>query len=89
MCDVLSDLARYNGKSIVLVGASVGTDEGSWMIATCEKKLVTDGFTWPDSISSRYVSGDTGPPPALPAGFEWDTALVDSKLKELQVDDQS
>ena len=52
VCDVLSDLARYNGKSIILVGVSVGTDEGSWMIAKCTRQLVTDGFTWPDSISS-------------------------------------
>ncbi len=37
VCDVLGDLARYNSKSIVLVGAAWGTDEGSWMVATCGK----------------------------------------------------
>jgi hypothetical protein len=84
VCDVLSDLARYNGKTIILVGLQWGTDEGAWIDAKCERKLVTNGFTWPDSISDVYFAGTTAPPPELPSGFKWKWKLVAAKLRELK-----
>ncbi len=82
VCEVLADLGRFNGKSIIVIGKQSGTMEGSWLMADCEKELVTDGFTWDDSISLSYVRGGGDPPPRLPAGFEWNTKLVDAKRKQ-------
>jgi hypothetical protein len=84
VCDVLKDLGRYNGKSVIVVGRRSGTMEGDWLSADCERKLVTDGFTWPDDISLAYVRNQTEPPPPLPDRFKWDTKLVAAKLKEIQ-----
>src|SRR5579871_6612851 len=71
VCDVLSDLTRYNGKTIVLIGALVGSDEGGWIVADCPQKLVTDGFTWPDSIAEANFLAEDARPPALPRQLNW------------------
>jgi hypothetical protein len=84
VCEVLNDLGRYNGKSIIVIGKESGTMEGSWLTADCEKKLVTDGFTWDDSISLSYVRGTVEPLPPLPDRFKWNTKLVTVKLQEIQ-----
>ena len=84
VCDVLSDLAGYNGTSIILVGALVGSDEGGWIVAECEKKLVTDGFTWPDSIAEANVRAQDAHPPALPGQLNWNNKLIAAKLHELK-----
>jgi hypothetical protein len=84
VCEVLNDLARYKDKSIIVVGVVANTDEGGWLIADCEKRLVTDGYAWQDSISLTYVRGQQDPPPELPEHFKWNNKLVAAKLKEIQ-----
>ena len=83
VCDALNNLAKYKDKSIIVVGRSTGTMEGQWLSADCEKKLVTDGFTWSDSISLS-LHGKTEQLPELPDRFEWDAKLIALKLKEVQ-----
>jgi hypothetical protein len=83
VCDVLNDLAKYKDKSLIVIGRTTGTMEGQWLSADCEKKLVTDGFTWSDSISLS-LHGKTEQPPKLPDRFEWDAKLIAAKLKEVQ-----
>jgi hypothetical protein len=84
VCDVLNDLAKYKDKSLIMVGRTTGTIEGQWLSADCEKKLVTDGFTWSDSISLTFIVDKTDPPPHLPDQFTWDMKVVAVKLKEVQ-----
>jgi hypothetical protein len=67
-----------------VVGRSVGTDEGAWLTAECENKLVSDGYTWSESISTAYVRSEHEPPPPLPSAFKWDKKLLASKLREIQ-----
>ena len=55
--DALCDLSRYNGQSIIMVGRSGGTSEGSWLSEDCEHKIVTDGHTWDNIMSTEYAFG--------------------------------
>jgi len=80
----LNDLAHYKDKSIIVVGRRSGTMEGVWLSADCEKKLVTDGFAWPDSISLAYVRSEVAPPPELPDHFKLDSKRIEAKIKELK-----
>lgn len=84
VCEALHDLGRYNGKSIVLVGRFGSTDEGSWLSEDCERKIVTNGYTWADIISTTYPRSKVEPPPGLPNGFKWNTGLLTKKLRDAQ-----
>jgi hypothetical protein len=84
VCEALQDRSLYNGKAIIVVGRFVGTMEGTWLSENCEHKIVTDGYTWDNSISTAYVVSEVEPPPSLPKGFKWDKELLANKLKELQ-----
>ena len=84
VCEALQDRARYNGKAIIVVGRFVGTMEGTWLDENCERKIVTDGYTWDNSISTAYVVSQVEPPPRLPKKFKWDTELLANKLKDVQ-----
>ncbi len=84
VCEALSDLSGYNGKTIIVVGRFGHTSEGSWLSEDCESKLVVGGKTWDDSISTSYMRHRVEPPPHLPKGFKWDRELLKNKLKEVQ-----
>jgi hypothetical protein len=84
VCEALQDRTRYNGKAIIVVGRFVGTMEGTWLDENCERKIVTDGYTWDNSISTAYVVSQVEPPPRLPKKFKWDTELLANKLKDVQ-----
>jgi hypothetical protein len=84
VCEALQDRDLYNGKSIVVVGRHGGTDEGSWLSEDCERKIVTDGYTWANVISTTYARSQVEPPPGLPRGFSWNTELMANKLKDVQ-----
>ena len=43
VCDALRDPVRYGGKVVIIVGRSVGTDEGSWLSEDCGFKLEIEG----------------------------------------------
>jgi hypothetical protein len=52
VCEVLSDLQRYQGKLVVVVGRSGATSEGSWLDQECGFKVVRNGREFPGSIST-------------------------------------
>jgi hypothetical protein len=76
VCEVLQNLSAYNNKSIIVIGQFAHTDEGGWIVEDCENKIVTEGYTWGNSISILYIVGQTEPPPSLPANFHWDDELL-------------
>ena len=84
VCEALHDLARYNGKSIVVVGRFGSTGEGSWLSEDCERKIITDGYTWANAISTTYSRSEAQPPPGLPKGFKWNEELLTRKLMDVQ-----
>jgi hypothetical protein len=84
VCEVLNDLARYNGKPIVIVGRFAYTDEGTWLSEDCERKIVTHGYTWANIISTTYVRSQVEPPPGLPKGFKWEERLLKLKLEQVR-----
>lgn len=70
VCEALQDRSLYNGKAIIVVGRFVGTMEGTWLDENCERKIVTDGYTWINAISTTYVASDVETPPSLPKEFK-------------------
>lgn len=67
-----------------MVGRLGYTDEGSWLSEDCEYKIVTDGYTWKNIISTAYDRSRVAPPPSLPKNFRWDEGLLATKLREVQ-----
>jgi hypothetical protein len=84
VCDALENLQTYNGKTVIIVGRSSTTGEGSWLDQECDRKLVTQSFTWPSSISTAYIKRTTAPPPKLPEGFSWDVEALKQKLESVK-----
>lgn len=84
VCEALSDRARFNGKSIVVVGRFGYTDEGTWLSEECDRKIVTGGYTWANIISTTYARSDVFPPPGIPKTFRWDDKLLAGKLREVK-----
>jgi hypothetical protein len=85
VCEVLSDLDRYEGKSIIIVGRSSWTDEGSWLTEDCGLRVVRGGreFSNP-SISTAYAIKEFAPPPEMPKGSAWDKRLLQQKVAQLK-----
>jgi hypothetical protein len=79
VCEALQDLSAYNNKSLIVIGRFVKTSEGTWITDDCERKIVTDGYTWDNLIWAVYIAGVTEPPPSLPANFHWDNELLMKK----------
>jgi hypothetical protein len=71
VCEALHDLSRYNGMDVIVIGRFGGTNEGSWLSEDCERKIVTDGYTWANIISTSYSRSEVQPPPILPTAFRW------------------
>jgi hypothetical protein len=84
VCEVLQNLNLYNGKSLIVIGKAVATDEGSWICAECESSIITDGYTWGNFISTRYILRRSAPPPSLPQNYRWDDEALLTKLKTLK-----
>ena len=84
VCEALGELSRHNGQSVVVVGRFGYTDEGSWLSEDCERKIVTDGYTWASSISTAYLASKEETPPDLPKGFTWETKILRAKLTSVQ-----
>src|SRR5258706_16303161 len=72
VCQALRDSARYSGQTVIVVGRSVGTNEGSWLDENCGMNLVIEGRKYPTPISTSYVVSQFAPPPQRPQGFRWD-----------------
>lgn len=84
VCEALQGRDAYNGKSIVVVGWLSFNVEGSWLSEDCERKIVTDGYIWPNMIAVGYSRSEGGPAPDLPKNFQWNEDLLSKKLKDVQ-----
>jgi hypothetical protein len=84
VCDVLDNRLAYNGKTVIVVGRVIRTMEGHWLDQECGKNLVINGYGWRYLISLSYLGSTAKPQPPLPPGFQWDTSLLSSNLKEVQ-----
>ena len=76
VCDVLRDIRAVNGKTLIVVGRSISTNEGSWLGAECSDRLSTVSFTWPNVVATSSGVNDSAPPPQLPKGFKWPEAAI-------------
>ncbi len=84
VCEALDKAAEYDGKVVIVVGASSGTSEGSWIGEDCPGELVIDGRKWSYGISTAYSLGEVDPPPRLPNGFRWDKKALGEKLTQVK-----
>jgi hypothetical protein len=84
VCQALRDSALYSGQTVIVVGRSVGTDEGSWLDENCGIDLVIEGRKYPTSISTSYVVSQFAPPPQRPQGFRWDKRRLQQRLADVQ-----
>ena len=83
VCEIMKNLAAYNGKTIIVVGRVSSTGEGVWLDQACPEKLVTNGYEWSTSIWLSYTIGVTDSPPSLPRTFRWNNKLLSTKLAEV------
>lgn len=84
VCEALKDTARYDGKTVVVVGRLDSTSEGGWLNAECGFTVRNGGRDFRPSISVTYVVGQVAPPPPLPLGFKWDRGLLREKISEVK-----
>ena len=80
VCEALDKATEFDGKVVIVVGASKGTSEGSWIVEHCPGELVIDGRKWRYAISTTYPRSEVDPPPPLPRGFRWDKKALGEKL---------
>jgi hypothetical protein len=84
VCQALSDRAMYSGQTVIIVGRSVSTGEGSWIDQTCEMRLVVEGKSFSPVISTSYSVADVSPPPEQPKGFKWDQRALKRALADVR-----
>jgi len=88
VCEALRDPSRYDRTTIIVVGRSSATGEGSWLDEDCGLKLVIEGRDWPTSISTVYARSEFAPPPQMPKSFKWDKHLLQQKLDQVKITTQ-
>lgn len=84
VCEVLGDLKTYAGKSVIVVGRSSSSDEGSWLTEDCGLKVMLGEREFGTSISVSYVRDRNAAPPQLPKGFVVDQGTLQQKLAQLK-----
>jgi len=84
VCQSLRDPARYSGQTVIVVGRSTATSEGSWLDEECGLKVNSNGRQYPPVISTAYSPGEFAPPPQKTKGFKWDKQLLNRALTEVQ-----
>jgi hypothetical protein len=50
VCEVLEQLPSLDRKMIRVEGALFGSSHGTFLFGQCERKLVVNGYTWPNMI---------------------------------------
>ena len=82
VCEVLQDLTAYTGKVVAVVGRYSFRQTGRFLSEeSCDRKLVTHNFTWPDVMRVTFDEKD-GPKP--PEHMEIDTRTVYRKLRQIE-----
>jgi len=82
VCEVLQDMAAYNSKVVAVVGRYSFRQTGRFLSEeSCEHKLATGAFTWPNVLRISFDE-KTGPKP--PEHMEVDTRTVYQKLRLIE-----
>ncbi len=84
VCEVLRDAGRYDGKTVIVVGRSIGTMEGSWLDDDCAPQIVINGRSWRPNISTAWAASEFAPPPEKQHGFKWDRGAIEAKLEAVK-----
>ncbi|HLY15656.1 MAG TPA: hypothetical protein VKR61_00460 [Bryobacteraceae bacterium] len=83
VCEVLQDLAAYDGKVVAIVGRFSFRQSGRWLgEQKCAKKLVTGDQEWPNAFWIAYEPSTAPKPPAV---LTVDAALLAQKLREVKL----
>ena len=88
VCEALRDPSRYAGQTVIVVGRSVGTDEGTWLDESCGLNVVVAGRSYRAVISTAYVASDFDPPPSKPLRFIWDKRALRHALQQVKATTQ-
>jgi hypothetical protein len=80
----MRDLASYKGKTVIVVGQNIASDEGSWLLEDCKGKVSLGGNAGGPTISLSYSPDPHTPPPLLPAGFRWNKKTLARKLRHVR-----
>jgi hypothetical protein len=84
VCEALSDLQKYEGRSVIVAGRFSSTEEGSWLDEECGRKVVNGGREFPAAISLAYVVSEFAAPPPIPPGFKWQMPVLLQKLEQVR-----
>lgn len=82
VCEVLQDLASYDGKVVAVVGRLSSRQAGRWLgEQKCPHKFVAGGQEWP---SAFWVVYDPAGAPKPPAVLGVNSTLLSQKLRDVQ-----
>jgi hypothetical protein len=83
VCEILASPQQFNGTNLAVLGRFDHTDEGWWLAEDdCGRKLVTEGYTWPNLI---WLHCCYEPAPDPPSGsLRLDDVALAAKLKQVK-----
>ncbi len=83
VCEVMQNLAAYDGKVVAVVGRFSFRQAGRWLgEQKCPQKLVAGGQEWPNAFWVTYDPADAPKPPAVLAV---EAASLAQKLREVKM----
>ncbi len=83
VCEIMQDLAAYDGKVVAVVGRFSSRQSGRWLgEQKCARKLVIGDQEWPNAFWITYDPADAPKPPAVLAV---DAPLLSQKLRAVKV----
>jgi hypothetical protein len=84
VCEVLSDLPRYEGTTVIVVGRVSSSMEGIWLDEECGIKVLNGDREFQPSIWLAWGVDYLAPPPQMPRGFRWNKSLLRQKLEQVK-----
>lgn len=82
VCEVLQDLAAYDGKVVAIVGRFSFRQNGRWLgEQRCDRKLVIEDQEWPNAF---WVAYDPASAPKPPDVLAVDGPLLSQKLRAVK-----
>jgi hypothetical protein len=82
VCEVMKDLAAYDGKVVAVVGRFSFRQYGRWLgEQNCGAKLMLAGQEWPNAF---WVTYDPEKAPEPPAVLAVDSVLLAQKLRDVK-----
>jgi hypothetical protein len=83
VCEVLKDLAAYDGKTVAVIGRFSFRQGGRWLgEQRCDQKLMIGSQEWPNAFWVTYEPQSAPKPPAVLAV---DGVLLARKLREVKL----